>query len=80
MKAYYGAGVIVYSYDEEGRLCILLELRAKQLRGGGTWGIPGGGYEENKDGMTPDGKRNLKACAIRETGEETDLRIAGKDV
>lgn len=73
IKPYYGAGLILYSYDTEGRLCVMLEKRSKAVRQSGTWGIPGGGYS-HRDGMIGE-KRNLKRCAIREAFEETGIRV-----
>lgn len=68
---YYGAGVILYRYVDNSLQVLLLKRRGGFL--GGTWGIPGGGYE-GRDGIE-DGKRNLKRSAIREAWEETSVRL-----
>lgn len=73
VKQYYGAGMILYSYDAKGRLCVMLERRSEHVRQSGTWSIPGGGYDR-VDGITGE-RKNLKQCAIRETFEETGIRV-----
>lgn len=62
-----GAGVILYSYNKNGGLCILLGQRAYDP-GKGSWGIPGGGMEAS------DGD-DYQNTAIRECFEETGIAI-----
>ncbi len=69
---YHGAGIILYHKDEEGLIRVLLGRRATRP-GIGRWSVPGGGYEA-KDGRI-DGKRDLKAAAIRETREEISVEV-----
>lgn len=76
MKMYYGAGVILYRYVNNSLQVLLLKRRGGFL--GGTWGIPGGGFEE-KDGIL-NGKRNLKRSAIREAWEETSVSLSDDEL
>lgn len=62
-----GAGVILYSYDSEKDICILLGKRIYNP-GKGHWGIPGGGMEESDNDDTEN-------TAIRECFEETSICI-----
>lgn len=72
LKEYYGAGMILYHRDKDG-ISVLLEKRSDNA----TWAIPGGGFSES-DRYTKSG-RNLKATAIRELYEETEIRIGEED-
>lgn len=62
-----GAGVLLYSYDNDANLCVLLGKRLNNP-GKGQWGIPGGGME-NSDENDP------QNTAIRECYEETKIII-----
>ncbi len=62
-----GAGVILYSYDKDNNICVLLGKRIYNP-GKGNWGIPGGGMEEC------DGD-DCQNTAIRECFEETTIKI-----
>lgn len=61
-----GAGVILYSIDSDNQILVLLGKRIYDP-GKGSWGIPGGGMEEDND--------DFEINAIRECYEETDIII-----
>lgn len=62
-----GAGVILYSFNDDKNICILLGKRLNNPSKG-SWGIPGGGMEDvDKD--------DFQDNAIRECFEETDIAI-----
>lgn len=76
LKPSYGAGILFWSVDDEGRLSVLLGKRFSR-HGRDAWSIPGGKWEK-RDGSR-DGKialHHLLTSALRETYEETgvDLR------
>ena len=62
-----GAGVILYSFDDDMDIYILLGKRIYNP-GKGSWGIPGGGMED----VDHD---DFQSNAIRECFEETEIRI-----
>lgn len=75
MKLFYkGAGIAIFTKNEDGEYSILLGKR-KYNPGKGKWSIPGGGYEVKKD-------KNLFITAVRETMEETgiDMNLIAKDL
>ncbi|MDE1810853.1 MAG: NUDIX domain-containing protein [Candidatus Micrarchaeota archaeon] len=62
MKFEYSGGTIVYTYKEGKRVYLLLKSRGR----GGYWGFPKGHVEA---------KESMEATAIRETREESGLRV-----
>ncbi len=62
-----GAGVILYSFNYDKTLCVLLGKRLNNP-GKGSWAIAGGGMEDVDQG-------NFQNNAIRECYEETDIAI-----
>ncbi|HEX6469858.1 MAG TPA: NUDIX domain-containing protein [Streptosporangiaceae bacterium] len=64
---YGAAGLLVYYHDGDGRPYVLLQQRALWVRGGGTWGLFGGGRHRHEDAV---------AAALRETTEECTLEVS----
>lgn len=60
------AGLALWS--EEGSGALLLQKRAAFTHQGGTWSVPGGALELGED---------VRAAAIRETGEELAVDLGG---
>ncbi|MFZ0325210.1 MAG: NUDIX hydrolase [Actinomycetes bacterium] len=58
------AGLLLYTVDDAGRVCVLMQHRAEWTHDGGTWGIPGGARDSHED---------APAAALREAREEAGL-------
>ncbi|MGD1821915.1 MAG: NUDIX hydrolase [Pleomorphochaeta sp.] len=77
VNTYHGAGMLLWHKEEDGNISVLLGRRSfnpcKNL-----WNIPGGGFEDKKDGYD----NNLRAyykTAIRETYEEFGIEVDNLD-
>jgi len=64
---YGAAGLLLYTVDDGGRACVLMQHRAEWTHNGGTWGIPGGARDSHEDAAE---------AALREAHEETSLDVA----
>ena len=74
IKPYYGAGLLVWMRDEQGKLHVLLGKRSIEP-GKGKWSIPGGKWDDKKD-IDMDGNPDYLKTALRETEEEIKLVIS----
>jgi 8-oxo-dGTP pyrophosphatase MutT (NUDIX family) len=75
-KQYIGAGILFWHIDKNKEISVLLGKR-KFGFDKGTWSIPGGGWDRNKDSFA-ENKPNLLKTALRETDEEIGLKIPDK--
>ncbi|NLK13131.1 MAG: NUDIX hydrolase [Spirochaetales bacterium] len=75
---YHGAGILIWRKNIHGKTEVLLGLR-KYNPQRGKWSIPGGGWDEKKDGVEAGTTPNYRATAIRETQEEIRLSIDNVD-
>lgn len=78
IKPYHGAGVLLYTKEEQDKTFVLLGRRSIKP-GKGKWSIPGGGWDINKDKYDKNNKHNYLKTAIRETEEEISYTIKQDD-
>lgn len=71
---YHGAGMMLYHTDPKTKITSVLLGKRLFNPDKGCWSIPGGGWEQKKDGYY-NGHPNYWATAQREMGEELRLRI-----
>ncbi|HNZ95505.1 MAG TPA: NUDIX hydrolase [Sphaerochaeta sp.] len=75
---YHGAGILAWWKDAHGKTEVLLGLR-KYNPQANMWSIPGGEWDERKDGFEEGTTPDYRATAIRETWEEIRLSIDDGD-
>lgn len=79
-RPYHGAGLLLWTKNENGQMCVLLGKRSINP-GKGKWSIPGGKWDLEKDLYDKDGRPNYVKTALRETKEEIRLEITeDKDI
>ena len=76
---YHGAGILVWRKTAFGKTEVLLGLRMYDPQAG-MWSIPGGGWDERKDGFEEGTTPDYRATAIRETWEEIRLSVEDPDL
>ena len=75
------AATILLGRDFQGEFEILLLKRNKALAfAGGLWVFPGGKIETNEIEQSPDELTAAKVAAVRETMEESNLKINSDDL
>lgn len=78
IKPYYGAGLLLWTQNEQEKKFVLLGKRSIHP-GKGKWSIPGGRWSEKKDSYDENGEPYYLKTALRETEEELSLLIKKDD-